>query len=913
MDAFPINRPVDGFFRMHVQLMHYYRAVLPTPRSRLLVESFVLLAAVLLLSTLVQLHSRFVPPPLHAYHDKHDSPSDGGDDDGLQLAGHRCLALRLSAANALPLNLAPASPPLPPPPLNAHGEYQNADASTTGQSDMTLQLADAAFVLGQPLAAKPIEPPVTAPPPFQVVRVTVESPIKAIVRQTLLRLPADPLSDRAAQRTPGTVTKTGKTPRSATETAQTAQTAQPEHPQEHEATDESLHDAAAQQQASSRSTASSRLGSIRRPQHENIHAIRALFPAIFPELAYALHAYFDPEAIDDDTHPDKNPDDDSEARPPSKPWRLSILAHAMLDIIGARSPVRLISALGLTERQIRRAAEDTTHNDNAAVVVDDDDDDDDDDNGDGDGDDDDDNSTSSNQNTANQCSSQSVTDDIAGTCRATAAADDASLRAGADYGDTADLDSAAFTLRHQHFTEARVDELMASVSFDQSVFEFAPELGFLQLSESARHALNISTISITVDSACLGGARTHLLLDTFSGYESVLLHSFSVLSNGTGYLCNEDSGEVYSLAMLQTVTQNARTWVGKVDIALTSVFLVGANAVLVGVVLREAQNRALQLAVAAEAIVRQNSNAVRVGALLVECINTAAWFLVLVGMVYFLADFLDDHALAILVYLQLWLLQLFSVVSIRCGTSLMYWARFIGLFQFAFYTYVLLCPYTFAYLAFVVCALFSLHVTLFFYNRFEIPGVESGLIAEQRPRQVRILHRGGPTAVRQMGFPGRFVIRPPAGPVVPAIPPPISPVFMFQPAADAPHQAPSPAPVQPPQQPQQPQEQPQVQPLHPQQQPQAQPPQRAQPQQSVLWVRQGGVFSPGVGRPAPNTAAVPGLRVSVSLPAAVSTAATAVVATPGAVHSPSTTAAAPSVASSTFAAPPSHASQPPSQ
>jgi hypothetical protein len=70
----------------------------------------------------------------------------------------------------------------------------------------------------------------------------------------------------------------------------------------------------------------------------------------------------------------------------------------------------------------------------------------------------------------------------------------------------------------------------------------------------------------------------------------------------------------------------------------------------------------------------------------------------------------------------------------RTSESIRFFPRTFFLYFSLFNVYFFSCPFGFSYTSFVSTALFLMHSMLFFWNRFELPALQAGLVSQATPR-----------------------------------------------------------------------------------------------------------------------------------------------------------------------------------
>jgi len=82
---------------------------------------------------------------------------------------------------------------------------------------------------------------------------------------------------------------------------------------------------------------------------------------------------------------------------------------------------------------------------------------------------------------------------------------------------------------------------------------------------------------------------------------------------------------------------------------------------------------------------------------------------VMVGMTFFLFEVYVDHRVAFAILLLVWFGEVFSLLSLRTETSLLFFPKFFGTYFSFFHIYFFSYPYGFSYLALLSTALWTLY------------------------------------------------------------------------------------------------------------------------------------------------------------------------------------------------------------
>eukprot|EP00002_Diphylleia_rotans_P003319 TRINITY_DN12265_c0_g1_i1.p1 TRINITY_DN12265_c0_g1~~TRINITY_DN12265_c0_g1_i1.p1 ORF type:complete len:487 (+),score=77.98 TRINITY_DN12265_c0_g1_i1:50-1510(+) len=269
------------------------------------------------------------------------------------------------------------------------------------------------------------------------------------------------------------------------------------------------------------------------------------------------------------------------------------------------------------------------------------------------------------------------------------------------------------------------------------VYLYAKEKGFLQLSTPIRQKFDIKTTNLTMSSKhpCLGGSFLQTVIENFVGYDTIVLNAFLQQSKGSGYVLNQHIMEFFDLEQSSYVAKNQSPGVfvvQKSGIFITSLFLFFTASTLVSLCLRETQFRVFQFTFQLQYYTRHRLPCGQL--ILSHIMKSLVFVLVLMGILFFFAEFLEDQGLAFLLLTNCWICELYAIISVRTEASVRFFPRFFFLYFVLFHIYYFSFPMGFTYLAFLTMATFVQHLLFYFVNCHEIPALQNGSICEGNPR-----------------------------------------------------------------------------------------------------------------------------------------------------------------------------------
>jgi hypothetical protein len=250
------------------------------------------------------------------------------------------------------------------------------------------------------------------------------------------------------------------------------------------------------------------------------------------------------------------------------------------------------------------------------------------------------------------------------------------------------------------------------------------------MTEAAKYRHDVKTINISVSAhhPCFGNRWQQFLIDNFVGYDTILTNSL-LSACGRGYLYNFQTKELYNLNYQQefvSVSQGIEDYiVSKCGVLITTLFVFFTTTMSVSFTLRETQSRMLKFTVQLQHHARHRLPTYRL--IFIHVVESLVFVPIMIGILFFLFEFFDDQLLAFLVLTLVWLCELFTMISVRTPLSTQFFPRFFFLYFMAFHIYFFSYNYGFSYLAFSTTAAFMQHLVLYFWNRFEIPALQTYL------------------------------------------------------------------------------------------------------------------------------------------------------------------------------------------
>ncbi|XP_057848312.2 membralin-like protein At1g60995 isoform X2 [Cryptomeria japonica] len=261
----------------------------------------------------------------------------------------------------------------------------------------------------------------------------------------------------------------------------------------------------------------------------------------------------------------------------------------------------------------------------------------------------------------------------------------------------------------------------------EPTYLYTVEKGYFMLPEGAKSRHNVKTVnvSISAQNSCFGNRWQQLLINTFTGYDTILMNSL-LNGRGQGYLYNFQTKELYDLTFPQESIEAPFRFedylVSKCGVLIMSLFVFFTTTMSVSFTLRETQSRMLKFTVQLQHHARHHLPTFQL--IFVHVIESLVFVPIMIGILFFLFEFYDDQLLAFMVLTLVWLCELFTMISVRTPISMQYFPRFFLLYFLLFHIYFFSYAYGFSYLAFSTTAAFMQHLVLYFWNRFEVPALQ---------------------------------------------------------------------------------------------------------------------------------------------------------------------------------------------
>jgi len=278
--------------------------------------------------------------------------------------------------------------------------------------------------------------------------------------------------------------------------------------------------------------------------------------------------------------------------------------------------------------------------------------------------------------------------------------------------------------------------------FQSPVYIYAKEKGFLLLSAKRRAEHNVKQLNITLEATdhCLGGRGSQFLLESFLGYDTIILNNVVKTLGGRGYLYNQQTQELWNLNVSGEYMEldAIEYFIWKTEVALRSIILFVITTTLVAFCNRQTQLHIFNFTVQFRNQHRRPSMGPVIFYHLIESLVLG---LVMVGVLLCVSVFIDDKTLALLSLFEVWWIEMFTCVSLRTRTSLVYFPRFVMCYFLLFYAYIIAFPLGYHYVAFLCLSFGIEHLMTSFFLHFEIPAVMNGSISYSRPRAIPLLPR----------------------------------------------------------------------------------------------------------------------------------------------------------------------------
>ncbi|URE25627.1 tumor-associated protein [Musa troglodytarum] len=211
--------------------------------------------------------------------------------------------------------------------------------------------------------------------------------------------------------------------------------------------------------------------------------------------------------------------------------------------------------------------------------------------------------------------------------------------------------SAYDILNFEHLKSFAVQWLERRSKAFEPTYLYTTEKGYFLLSEGAKSRHDIRTVNATISaqSTCFGNRWQQLLINSFVGYDTILMNSL-LSSPGHDY------------------------FVTKCGVLIMSLFVFFTTTMSVSFTLRETQSRMLRFTVQLQHHARNHLPTFQL--IFVHVIES----LIMIGILFFLFEFYDDQLLAFLVLTLVWLCELFTMISVRTTISMQFFPRFFLLY-----------------------------------------------------------------------------------------------------------------------------------------------------------------------------------------------------------------------------------------
>ncbi|KAK1308195.1 hypothetical protein QJS10_CPA09g00971 [Acorus calamus] len=261
----------------------------------------------------------------------------------------------------------------------------------------------------------------------------------------------------------------------------------------------------------------------------------------------------------------------------------------------------------------------------------------------------------------------------------------------------------------------------------EPTYLYTVEKGYFLLPEGAKLRHNVRTVNVSISAghSCFGNRWQRLLINTFVGYDTILMNSL-LSSPGQGYLYNFQTKEFYDLRNVHEPPEVSSRFEGylvtKCGVLIMSLFVFFTTTMSVSFTLRETQSRMLKFTVQLQHHARHQLPTFQL--IFIHVIESLVFVPIMIGILFFLFEFYDDQLLAFLVLVLVWLCELFTMISVRTPMSMQFFPRFFLLYFLMFHIYFFSYSYGFSYLAFSTTAAFMQHLILYFWNRFEVPALQ---------------------------------------------------------------------------------------------------------------------------------------------------------------------------------------------
>jgi len=246
---------------------------------------------------------------------------------------------------------------------------------------------------------------------------------------------------------------------------------------------------------------------------------------------------------------------------------------------------------------------------------------------------------------------------------------------------------------------------------DEYIVEYSLEIGFLRLSPATRQKLDIPVhieVLDPVNNQCFGNSLSRFILDSFLGYDDVLMSSIKSLAekeDNKGYLRNVVTGAQYHFVS---------RWSSSTSY-LAAALVMMVFTVSISMLLRYSQHQIFVFIVDLLQMLEFNTNITFPAAPLLTVI------LALVGMEAIMSEFFEDTTTAFYVILIVWICDQYDAICCHTNVTRRYWLRFFYLYHTAFYAYHYRFSGQYSSLALLTMWLFTQHSMIYFFHHYELP------------------------------------------------------------------------------------------------------------------------------------------------------------------------------------------------
>ena len=322
----------------------------------------------------------------------------------------------------------------------------------------------------------------------------------------------------------------------------------------------------------------------------------------------------------------------------------------------------------------------------------------------------------------------------------------------------------------------------ASSPSPRHVYEYAHHKGYFLLPASlyARHRVVTTTVTLSAAHRAFGPFPLSFFTYHLYGYDSIVLNHL-IRQMRSGFMRNAHTSDIYtissqsqqhahssqyqyqyqyqshsqehestgagavptaaSLSTLHRLSHLLYLLFFKSELLVTTLFLFFATTTLVSSTLVQTQLRMLHFTEQLRQHVRLHLPIV--GLVLEHTMQSLSFVPVVVGILFFLFEFFNDHVLAFLLLVLVWLCESYTVLFTRTATAMLYFPKLFALYFLMFAVYFFSFPYGFHYIAMGLTASQLYTCILYYWFDYEIPAVEAGDISIHRPRMLVLRRADG--------------------------------------------------------------------------------------------------------------------------------------------------------------------------